>query len=270
MGELLIPKPATPHPYFVIEWSAEKWELTLQTFNAFYEQGKECPSRLDKLEQPLSLNSCFWVCPDNSPLGYHLKAVDVKHYDKLMLNRLADASLSSAAPLLDWHYQQCSDPSGFMQHVRDMVTNDELSTLASNFPELEVERRNFEATLVWLETKKSIPTPSFSVNKPKGAEKRPLSNRACILMLNLLGVTDQIRGADANKQASVIGSLIDYNDKNTYNFLFREDTQFDPYSYKVVKDLYVYLDNMEMLMTPLGKKVETLWKETQAKRGEEV
>lgn len=270
MSEVFIPSPTFPLHHFVIEWTAEIWENTPAMYAAMEAKGKPYPYRYDTLEQPFALHACSWVHPDDSPKHYHLEAADSRYYEKIILDRLVNANLSTVALFLNWNLERAANPSGFIDYVENLIQTDS-NRLTPEYLWLEAKERDFRETYTWLEIKRNsrantaLPFVAPSHNENDSLEKRALSNRAYMLMLLVMQVPDELRGADQNKQAKVWSSLIGLNTKRTYQIMFSGKEEDDPYSYKVVRDLYNFCESNEILMTPFGVKVERLWSETQSK-----
>ena len=114
MSEVFTPSPIFPLHHFVIEWTAERWENTAAMYGAMDEKGKPCPYRYDALEQPFALQACFWIHPEDSPKFYHLEAADNQHYEKTILDQLANADMGTVASFLNWNLERDASTSGFI------------------------------------------------------------------------------------------------------------------------------------------------------------
>lgn len=259
-SEIFTPSPDEPHPHLVIEWSSQKWELTDAALRAENTDGKVYPRRWDKLKNPLALHACYWVYPDNSALGYRLEAANAEYYDKVMRDRLVNASIDDVDIQLNWHFENAATQEGFVPYLKKMVSAESDKGSLTNFDHLvlEIESRNFESNHTWLVIKKNEQLSAVTNNSnAKTSKKRALSHRAYMLMLILLGVPKQLLDSDNQNQADTIADLIDFDKRKTYDILFAPGRKidFDPYHSKVVQELYNYCQQVKILTTPLGQKV---------------
>ena len=266
-SEIFTPSPDKPHPYFKIEWSSQIWELTGSMSCAVVAGEKAYPMRRDKLENPLALNSYFWMYPDDSALGYRLEPAITEYYDKVMLDRLVNASIDDVETLLNWHFENAASQEGFVHYIKNIVANDRDYLTTFDHLVLEIELRSFESTHSWLAIKRSaqlsVLTNSTNDKTPK---KRALSHRAYMLMLILLDVPKQLRDTHNQNLADTLADLIDFNKRKTYDILFASERKmdFDPFDPKVVQELYGYCQQMNILTTPLGMKVAAEFNETRS------
>ena len=266
MSEVFTPSPIFPLDHFVIEWTAEIWENTPAMYAAMEAKGKPYPCRHDILEQPFALHACLRVHPEDSPKHYHLEAADNRYYEKIILDRLVNAGLNSVAQFLNWHYERDVNQGGFIHYVEKLIETDSDRLTLFDHLVLETKSRSFEKTEYWLELKRNIPAAAVPSNAENDRTEKRLTHRAYMLMLILMDVPKQLRGADQNKQGAVLTSLLGLNERKTYDIMFSGKDKDNPYDFKVVKELHNFCEFKEILNTPLGIKVEKLWSEAQAKR----
>ena len=269
ISEIFTPSPSTPHPCFVIEWTAQNWEITSAMYEAMAAKGKPCPYRCDILAEPFALHATYLVHPEDSLRFYHLESANVKHYDKMMLVQLANVSLEQIGPMLDWHLQKAADPVAFLQYVRKMVAIDSKLLTEWDYISMEVRDRNFEATYNWLEIKSAIQEilATKGQHNEEAEEERALTHRGFMLLFSLMGVFKQLEGMTPNAMGEVVAEMIGFNVRRTQDIL-RAKNELSPhylFAPSVVEKAYNYCKDKGSLRTPLGKAVNKLREETLAK-----
>lgn len=252
----MIPTSNAPHPHLVIEWTAERWEIAREMAQAVEAEGKDYPRRLDTLAEPFALHAFFWVWPDNSPRGYHLQPADAEQYDKMMLDRLANASLEEVGSTLDGHLQNSTDREGFLQYLQNMIANDSKLLTPWDYISMEVYNRSFETALTWIAIKQSI-----QVGTPKKAEAedvleaRALTHRGYMLLLYLMGVHKQLEKMKVSPKGRLFADLLGLNVRRSQDIL-RAESEFSPdymFAPKVVEEVYQYCKELKSLDTPFGR-----------------